>query len=129
MPGTTDASARSTADGVALPTNLRGAETIPTPARRKAGVSIVTETFVAEMVVAGRSSGSVAELAAPAKDWFGGPVRLMSLEVSLHEVDGLVRYVLTGRFEAVSTAKISRLEVVARWLGLVHPEPRGSILP
>ena len=88
----------------------------------------MTETFVAQMVVADRSQYSARELAAAAKDWFGGPVGLLSVEISTHEVDGLVRYVVRGRFEAVTTVRRGRLETAAKWLGLVRDAPRDSIV-
>ena len=82
----------------------------------------MNEVFTAELVVADRRDfhQRAAELASRAEEWFGGSVEVVSLEVSMRRIDDTLRYVVTGRFCA-ATADVprSRLESVAKWLGLI----------
>ena len=81
----------------------------------------MSEVFVSELVVAQRSESYHAELAAAAVEWFGKEVERISVEVSLRRVDGVLRYVVVGRFRAVGMhARPTGLRRVAHWLGLVE---------
>jgi hypothetical protein len=89
----------------------------------------VTETFVAEILVDDRNPDFEEQLASSARAWFGGPVRLVAVEVSLSEADGVVRYLVRGRFQAASPAEPSQLRSVVRWLGLVQDSSDGPQRP
>lgn len=85
----------------------------------------MAEIFTAELTVTERDPSHEQQLAQLAIDWFGGPVRRMSLVVSRVQVDGLIRYLMRGEFCAVGGAveaeSGSRLQAAARWLGLISP--------
>lgn len=56
----------------------------------------MSEIFTAELTVAERHPRHDQQLAEVAIGWFGGPVRRLSLDVSVVEVDGLTRYLMQG---------------------------------